>query len=383
MLDADPDVEGNVIEIYTQRSVAASLSGSTDGWNREHLWPKSYGVFESGADYTDLHHLRAADWGVNSARSNKYFGECTPSDTGTPNGCTSPANSQAADSTAATTLLFQPPTSVRGDIARALFYMATRYDGTDRNTEDLVLTKCPDKALYAMGNLTTLLQWHEEDPVSAREVWRNHEVCDAYQNNRNPFVDYPGLVERIWGNGYADFSDPACDASVVPSATPTAASPTAAQAASPSPAPTADAPCLLLTGIIDGDRPGGLPKAVELYATCDVADMASYSLGSAANGGGSGGEEFSFSSGPTSLKGGQFVFVNYESASYAGAFEAFFGFSSNYSSSAVNINGNDAIELFKLSHELPSVGGRIPDQPIQCAIDGRLNLVLAGELIVV
>ena len=304
------------------------MSGSTDGWNREHLWPKSYGVFSSGYDYTDLHHLRAADWGVNSARSNKYFGECTPSDTGVPsNGCASPANSEAANSTAATTLLFQPPTAVRGDIARALFYMATRYDGTDSYTEDLVLTKCPDKALYAMGNLTTLLQWHEDDPVSAREVWRNNEVCDAYQNNRNPFVDYPGLVERVWGNGFADFSDPACHAS---SADTTAPSPMPTQPA-PSLAPTADTPCLLLTGIIDGDRDGGLPKAVELYATCDVADMASYSLGSASNGGGSGGEEFSFDGGPTSLEGGQFVFVNYESPSNASAFEAFFGFSSNSS----------------------------------------------------
>ena len=151
------------------------------------------------------HHLRAADWGVNSARGNKYFGECTPSSS---NSCTSPAHSEAADSTATNPQLFQPPTSVRGDIARAMFYMAMRYDGTDSNTEDLVLSKCPDPDLYALGNLTALLQWHTDDPVSAREKWRTEQVCARYQNNRNPFIDYPELVERIWGHGYADFNDP-------------------------------------------------------------------------------------------------------------------------------------------------------------------------------
>ena len=55
VLDADPDRTGHVIEIYTQRSVAANLSGSSDGWNREHLWPKSYGVGYSGYDFTDMY----------------------------------------------------------------------------------------------------------------------------------------------------------------------------------------------------------------------------------------------------------------------------------------------------------------------------------------
>lgn len=68
--DRDPANWDNVIVIYAQSSEPASTSGLTTGWNREHLWPQSYGVFADGADTSDLHALRAADWNVNSARNN-------------------------------------------------------------------------------------------------------------------------------------------------------------------------------------------------------------------------------------------------------------------------------------------------------------------------
>lgn len=148
ILDADPDDSSRfVLTLYAQAPRRLNDTSSS-GWNREHVWPKSYGVDYSGADYTDLHHLRASDWNVNSARGNKYFGNCDARNTG----CSSPAHSEAANDTAANTVLFQPPASVRGDIARALFYMAVRYNGTDANTEDLSLSACPCQYTQAMGS---------------------------------------------------------------------------------------------------------------------------------------------------------------------------------------------------------------------------------------
>ena len=44
-----------------------------------------------------------------------------------------------------------------------------------------------------------LLQWHRQDPVSAKETTRT-DVVYSIQHNRNPFIDYPALVEYIWGN---------------------------------------------------------------------------------------------------------------------------------------------------------------------------------------
>ncbi|GMH77593.1 hypothetical protein TrRE_jg2057, partial [Triparma retinervis] len=141
--------------------------GDSDGWNREHVWPKSYGVGYTGADTSDLHSLRAADWSVNSARNNRYFDNCTSVEAG----CTIPAHSEAAADTgkmsiAGTTGIFMPPASVRGDLARSLFYMATRYDGSETNTEDLTLSNCPCDTTFKLGMLSTLLEWHEADPPS-------------------------------------------------------------------------------------------------------------------------------------------------------------------------------------------------------------------------
>jgi len=105
-------------------------------------------------------------------------------------------------------------------------------------------------------------------------------------------------------------------------------------------ASAAPADSLIISGVVDGPLPGGLPKAVEVYVAKDIADISQCGLGSANNGGGTDGEEFTFPSGAVSA--GQYLYVASETA----GFTDFFGFSPNYTSSAANINGDDAIELF-------------------------------------
>ena len=97
---------------------------------------------------------------------------------------------------------------------------------------------------------------------------------------------------------------------------------------------------LRITGVIDGPLSGGLPKAVELYAVNDIADLSFYSLGSANNGGGTDGEEFVFP--VTSVTAGSFIYIASEEVQFA----SFFGFTPDYVDSTANINGDDAIELF-------------------------------------
>lgn len=97
---------------------------------------------------------------------------------------------------------------------------------------------------------------------------------------------------------------------------------------------------LLITGVIDGPLTGGTPKAVELYALEDIPDLSLYSIGSANNGGGTDGEEFTFSGSATK---GQFLYLATES----NEFSNFFEFTPDFTNSqATNINGDDAIELF-------------------------------------
>ena len=98
---------------------------------------------------------------------------------------------------------------------------------------------------------------------------------------------------------------------------------------------------LIITGLIDGPVTGGLPKAIEFYALADIPDLSIYGFGSANNGGGSDGEEFSFPA--DAVAAGTYIWV----ATEASVFEGFFGFPPTYTDNlAPSINGDDAIELF-------------------------------------
>ena len=197
LIDLDQgDTEGTVHLIYKDVDVPAVPYGTGDTWNREHLWPKSRGVEDSGADFVDVHHLRPADWGVNAARGNLFFGECGMFN-GTDSQCKVPATGEAAEDTASDGTIFLPPSVSRGDIARAIFYMDVRYSGKDGG-KDLVVTDCPSGD-QNMAYLSTLLEWHAADPPDDRERLRNDRVCERWQGNRNVFVDYPELAFALFG----------------------------------------------------------------------------------------------------------------------------------------------------------------------------------------
>jgi len=202
--------------VYRDADVTAEEYGTADTWNREHVWPKSRGVGGNGPDYTDVFALRPSDWSVNSARGKKLFGECGlvhPMSE-----CKVPAHVEAAADTATDPSIWLPPKDVRGDLARSLTYMAIRYDGEsddDSDRLDLELSDCPDSppagdSSSLMGYLSILLKWHQEDIVDLKERQRNENVCKRWQGNRNPFVDYPELVDYYFGteSGYSGYN---CD----------------------------------------------------------------------------------------------------------------------------------------------------------------------------
>ena len=83
-----------------------------------------------------------------------------------------------------------------------IFYMAVRYEGYDSypdlEVSETILGVSDTSPLH--GVLSTLLEWHRNDPVDSWEENRNDIIYYNYQNNRNPFIDYPELAEYIWGN---------------------------------------------------------------------------------------------------------------------------------------------------------------------------------------
>lgn len=202
--DEDPDNSDNVIAFYSRRSVPKADrdqgQNDPDSWNREHIWAKSHGFpNKSQHAYTDAHHLRAADRSVNTDRSDHDFDSGGDPDTEC-TGC------REGDDT------WEPPDSLKGDVARMMFYMPTRYEGSDAsNTPDLELVDSNDTArgeTGRFGKLCTLLQWHLDDPVTVEERTRN-DVIHSWQGNRNPFIDHPEYVMSIWGADCDDVEEPA------------------------------------------------------------------------------------------------------------------------------------------------------------------------------
>ncbi|MED3802365.1 endonuclease [Lysinibacillus xylanilyticus] len=183
--DEDPSNPSNVILFYSGKSSPKTNSGGNVGnWNREHTWAKSHGNFgTSNGPGTDIHHLRPTDVQVNSSRGNLDFDNGGSPVAGC-NGCLKDSDS------------FEPPNRVKGDVARILLYMATRYEAGDK--VDLELNdKVNNGTAPYHGKLSVLLQWHKQDPVDEYEKRRNERIYEI-QGNRNPFIDHPEWVEKIW-----------------------------------------------------------------------------------------------------------------------------------------------------------------------------------------
>ncbi len=212
--DQDPADDKNVIEIYTGHSISKydnQTSGSGTGkWNREHVWAKSHGFpSESQWGYTDAHHLRPADPGINTARSNNDFGACK--DTGEEVLFNGVGTGNYLDKSID---CWEPRNEVKGDVARMIMYMDTRYQGTDTATTqmpDLVavdrLTSTEEDSAPLIGTLCTLYAWNQLDAVDTYEQNRNNQVY-KYQGNRNPFIDRPELVQQVYGAVCGDDPNP-------------------------------------------------------------------------------------------------------------------------------------------------------------------------------
>ncbi len=190
--DQNPANSGQVWLMYVEHPISKidiqTGSSNIGVWNREHIWPQSRGGFADATSSTpdginvwlagspdditaghgDAHHIRAEDGAENSLRSNRDYG--------------TDYNGPAGNAG-----------SWKGDVSRALFYMAVRYNGLN-----LVNGNPADNIVGQMGDLSSLLLWNHSDPRDDFEMNRNNYIY-TWQNNRNPFIDYPDLADFIWG----------------------------------------------------------------------------------------------------------------------------------------------------------------------------------------
>jgi len=183
-IDLEQDDEGYFVkDVYCNKKIRTRVGPDTipnnNTMNTEHTWPQSMGAGREPFR-GDLHHLFPTLSRANSSRQNYPFGEV---DGGAPFfGCEASKRGFIYDpDTGASTGQrgYEPPDEHKGNVARALFYSAALYNKNISELEEYYLRK-----------------WHEEDPVDFDEVYRN-DLIEESQGNRNPFIDFPSLVERI------------------------------------------------------------------------------------------------------------------------------------------------------------------------------------------
>lgn len=198
----DKRADGKVWDMYSNATnftfgtdQAGNYNKEGDVYNREHSFPKSW-FKEATPMYTDLVHLVPTDAYVNNRRSNYPFGETKGETYKSKNGfsklgsCTYPGY---------TGVVFEPNDEYKGDFARIYFYMATAYEDKITGWSQSAILQKDSYQPYKDWQQKMLMEWSEKDAVSQKEIDRNAGIY-SWQNNRNPFVDYPGLEEYIWGS---------------------------------------------------------------------------------------------------------------------------------------------------------------------------------------
>ncbi len=200
------DMYSNISKFVFDVNKDVGTAGSEgDYYNREHSFPRSWFGGAVAPMNTDLHHLYPTDKVVNGERGNLPFGETNGEVYKSSGGfsksgsCTYPGY---------TGKVFEPNDIYKGDFARTYFYMVTCYeeklnDWYKNNANSYPGLKATiDGSTYPgfqTWQLNMLMTWAANDQVSYKEYYRNIAVYDE-QKNRNPYIDYPGLEQYIWGS---------------------------------------------------------------------------------------------------------------------------------------------------------------------------------------
>lgn len=164
------------------------------GWNREHCVPQSW--FGSGVPKSDVVHVIPTDSWVNNMRGNYPLAEVGEVEKQSKNGYSKLGICKTAGYSGK---VFEPNDEIKGDIARIYFYMVTCYEDLATSWSGNPVFSTVKYPGIQKWYLDMLMRWSKQDPIDEREIARNNAV-PGVQTNRNPFVDYPGLEEYIWGS---------------------------------------------------------------------------------------------------------------------------------------------------------------------------------------
>ncbi len=198
----DVTVQGKVLDRYSETVRDFNGVKSVSGMHIEHSFANSWWGGIMNQAYMDLHHLYPADGSANISKSNHPIG-LVDGETTLDNGVIKVGKSSSRPDTIITA--WEPADKYKGDFARTYMYMVTCYEDYANlwKSEGLVMLDNNTYPVFEKWAADLLVHWSEQDPVDEVERHRNDEVYKI-QGNRNPFIDYPELVEYIWGNKTSD-----------------------------------------------------------------------------------------------------------------------------------------------------------------------------------
>ncbi len=199
----DARANGKVWDMYSNCTFSFSNKGGNSsecaGWNREHTVPQSWWGKGTSNQGCDIFQVIPTDAYVNNRRSNHPYGEVNNATWTSQNG--SKVGSSSISGYSGT--VFEPIDEYKGDLARGILGAMIKWKGNwtqseGNSTFSGVYDDSHNYGLTQYG-INVFLKWHRQDPVSQKELDRNNAI-ERTQGNRNPFIDYPELVEYLWGN---------------------------------------------------------------------------------------------------------------------------------------------------------------------------------------
>lgn len=211
--DSYYESDNTIIDIYSENPSGSdpynftpgsdqcgSYNSEADCYNREHSFPRSWFGGSIEPMNSDVHHIFPTDGQVNAWRGSYPYGNVGNATRSSSNGSRvgSGASGLGHNGT-----VFEPIDEFKGDVARAQFYMATRYQDRisawqNNSSSSSAVLDGTSNQVFESWYINLLTDWHNSDPVSQKEIDRN-DAAEVYQGNRNPFVDHPEWVESIWG----------------------------------------------------------------------------------------------------------------------------------------------------------------------------------------
>lgn len=191
--------DGTIWDIYSDTTSFSpsepysNYSKEGDSYNREHIIPQS--LFSKKEPMrSDVFHLYPTDGYVNNRRSDYPHAEVGSISYSSNNSFTIVGTSSTSGVSGN---VCEPNDIYKGDIARTYFYFVTAYQDKVSSFKPYAAFSNDSYPSLSKWAINLYLKWAKEDPVSEKEIKRNEAIYQL-QGNRNPFIDYPDLAQRVW-----------------------------------------------------------------------------------------------------------------------------------------------------------------------------------------